>query len=148
MRALIYDTLCTGQGIADEIGIDVTGLPARVTPRRAQENVTYDDLPRPFLIYGMGNATSQQLSDATANDAQAERQFFQVWVHDEGGDFDLIDRICAAVIKLLRGLGSVPHRVYTIEYLETSGEFNNETYGTNFRYIRFQAIRAKVGAPA
>jgi hypothetical protein len=148
MRAWLYDWIVSDPALASKLGVDLDDLPSHVTPRRAQENVTYEDLPRPFLIYGLGNATAEQLSDSTANDAQAERQFFQVWVHDEGGDFNLIDEIVAIVIKRLRGAKSVPDFVYTVEYLETSQEFNNQTYGTNFRYIRFQAIKAKVGAPA
>lgn len=139
MRAWLHDTLCDHEPLRLQMGIaGVEEMRTRVMPRRSEETI---NVAKPFLIYGLGNATSEQLSDATAQDKNAERQFFQVWIHDEGGDFGLIDEIVPTIIDLLRGASSPADKVVTIEYLETSGEFNNETYNTNFRYIRFQAIR-------
>lgn len=144
MRAWLYDTL-----VGDEVLQGHLGGPAetldRVMPRQSQDNVL---AARPFLIYGLGNSTDEQLGDSTADDVEAERQFFQVWVHDAGGDYNLIDEIVEDVKRALIGKSHPPSKVLTIRYLETSQEFSNETYDTNFRYIRFQAIKARGRIPA
>lgn len=139
MRAWLYDHLTTDPELQGFFGGPV-GILERVMPRRSQGNIL---VPKPFLIYGLGNSTNEQLGDSTATDEeelQAERQFFQVWIHDEGGSYLQIDDIVAQVKKRLTGASDVPSRVNTVIYLETSQEFNNETYNTIFRYIRFQAI--------
>ena len=98
------------------------------------------------MVFGLGNSTSEALVDSTAldpNDKDAERQFFQVWVHDDSESYSLIDSIVEKVKRRLIGASSTEHKVLTITYLETSAEFNNETYNTLFRYIRFQAIKTQ-----
>lgn len=146
MRAWLYDLLWTDPELQDLLNLTAVQLQDRVMPRRSQQDVV--NLETPFLIYGLGNDTNEGLVDDTSSyEVEAERQFFQVWVHDQGGDFGLIDDIVRVVKARLRGQQSVPDRVLVVQYLETSQEFNNETYGTNFRYIRFQAIKAKVGIP-
>ena len=139
MHAWLYDTLITSEDLQLDLGGE-EGIAGRVLPRRSQTDIS---VPRPFLVYGMGNATNEQLGDSTANDVSAERQFFQVWIHDEGGGYDLINSIIPEVIRRLDGGSHVPSRIIVVTYLETSGEFSNETYNTLFRYIRFQAIRAQ-----
>ena len=146
MRAFLYDTLITSPDLRTHFG-GVEGIKTRVIPRQAKDIILPEE-KKPFLVMGMGNATSFQLSDSTANDAYAERQFFQIWVHDKGQSYLDIDEIYIPAVKArLIGASHVPSRVITIEYLETSQEFSNETYNTIFRYIRFQAIRGKVLAP-
>lgn len=144
MRAFLYDTLTGDTDLQTDLG-GAEGIKDRVIPRRSRGDIL---VTRPFLIFGLGNATSEQLEDSTANDAQAERQFFQIWVHDEGESYLLIDQMIDKVKKCLIGAISVEHKILTIRYLETSQEFNNESYNTIFRYIRFQAIRAKAGTPS
>lgn len=139
MRAWLYDTLVSSVELQSELG-GAGGIVDRVLPRRSEFVVPK---LRPFLIYGMGNSTNEALGDDTAGDAEAERQFFQIWVHDEGGSYVLIDQLVDKVKRTLRGKSSSANQILTIRYLETSAEFSNETYGTNFRYIRFQAIIAK-----
>lgn len=146
MRAMLYDLLTTDPVLQAAMGVTYEELQERVTPRRAQEN---NDIPKPFAVYGLGNSTNEGLTDSTAkNPDGAERQFFQVWIHDEGGDYTQIDNLVEIVKKRLTGQGNPAYRVITIQYLETSQEFSNETYGTLFRYIRFQAIKAKVVTPS
>lgn len=144
MRAWLYDLLVTDPNLQTELGGD-TGIRERVMPRRSQGTI---NVAKPFLIFGLGNATNEQLEDSTANDAEAQRQFFQIWIHDEGESYVLIDDLVEMVKARLIGASSPPDKVMTTRYLETSQEFNNETYGTNFRYIRFQAIIAKGGTPS
>jgi hypothetical protein len=142
MRAWLYDTLTDSTELQSDLG-GVGGIGDRVLPRRSQQVIP--EL-KPFVVYGLGNSTAEGLGDSTApNDKDADRQFFQVWVHDDGGSFTKIDTIVAKVIKLLHGAGSPANGVITVIYLETSAEFSSETYGTNFRYIRFQAVKVRGG---
>lgn len=144
MRAWLYDTLTQSEELQLDLGAE--DIKTRVVPRRSKTTVDINNLKRPFLIYGLGNATNQNLVDATADDPQdknATGQFFEVWIHDSGGSFVDIDAIVEHVIKLLNGASSPANGVISVSYLETSAEFNNETYDTNFRYVRFQAMIVK-----
>lgn len=138
MRAWLYDRLTTDTTLRDSLG-GVEGIKTRVIPRQSQGNII---IKKPFLMYGLGNATSLQLSDSTANDSLAERQFFQVWIHDEGGSYENIDSLYIPAVKA-RLVGQSPPGYITVGYLETSQEFSNETYNTIFRYLRFEAIKGK-----
>lgn len=142
MRAWLFDLLTTHPPLQAKLGGTLATAKDRVMPRRSEETI---NVAKPFLMYGLGNSTSEELSDSTANGAQdkdAERQFFQIWVHDDGGYYNQIDEMVGIIIPLVKGASSKADRIITVRYLETSAEFSNETYNTNFRYIRFQAIRA------
>lgn len=139
MRTWLYDTLTQDPALQVRLG-GVEAALTRVIPRQSETDIV---IPKPFLIFGMGNSTNEQLEDSTANDAQAERQFFQVWIHDEGGSYDLIDDMVPEVKNALVGKSHPPSKLLTVAYLETSSEFSNETYNTLFRYIRFQGILAQ-----
>jgi len=138
MRQLLasYPALWPLFGVAD-----ANEMLNRIVPRYSQTTI---NLPKPFLIYGLGNATNEDLAEDT--DHVAFRQFFEVWVHDEGGDFDLIDDIVFEVKKALTGENDPSSMLTNVRWLETSGEFHNDTYNTNFRYIRFQGIISKGAA--
>lgn len=144
MRAWLYDLLITDPDLQPIFG-GVDGIKTRVVPRRSQENI---NIPAPYIIFGLGNATSEDLGDSTADgpqDRDAERQFFQIWIHDEGESFVQIDDLIEKVKKRLIGASDPVSRVLTVRYLETSQEFSNQTYNTIFRYIRFQAIKTTGG---
>lgn len=143
MRAWIYDTLIASTDLQAELG-GVEGIKTRVMPRRSQES-TPPEVDKPFIIFGLGNDTNELLTDSTADDEDgfAHRQFWQIWVHDEDSSYVLIDDLVEVVKNLFLGASSPAHKVLTTRWLETSQEFNNQTYGTNFRYIRFQSIIAK-----
>jgi hypothetical protein len=144
MRAFLFDLLTTDQELWPLIGVGtLEQAQEQIMPRQSQENIL---ARRPFLVYGLGNATNEQLADDDAGDHEAERQFFQVWIHDEGGSYNLIEDIIPVVKRRLIGASHPPSKLVTIRYLETSGEFSNQTYNTIFRYIRFQAIIAKGAA--
>lgn len=136
MRAWLYDRLTTDPNLWPYLGGEFD-IQRRVMPRRSQENILG---PRPFIIYGLGNTSNEQLGDSTAQDHEAYRQFFQIWIHDEGGSYFDIDDIVEVVKKRLEGASDPISHLTTVIWLETSQEFNNETYNTLFRYIRFQGI--------
>lgn len=135
LRTFLYDRLYTCQPLQTLWGVDEQGLKSRVYPRRSQFVVPQT---KPFLIYGLQTLSNEALAED--QDHRAERQFFQVWIHDEDGDYSVIDDTIPVIIKCLVNATHPPANVSGVNYLETSQEFNNETYGTAFRYIRFQAI--------
>jgi hypothetical protein len=149
MRAWLFDKLATDPALTQLLG-GVEEAATRIVPRQSRKTLPPAlEGKRPFLVFGLGNSTAEQLMDSTDPRAvDAERQFFQVWIHDEGGSFVRIDQMVPLVKKALVGGHDSVSNLMTVIYLETSQEFNNETYGTIFRYIRFQAILAKSGAPA
>jgi hypothetical protein len=140
MRVFLYDTLTADTNLQVLYG-GVEGIKTRVVPRASQKTV---NIPRPFIIYGLGNSTAERLVDPTDPDAKdPEGQFSQIWVHDESGDYSLIDDTLELIKAALVGKGDPAHNVLTTLYLETSQEFVNDTYNTIFRYARFQHIIAK-----
>jgi hypothetical protein len=138
MRAWLYDHLTTDPDLIGALRTDVNGILTRVMPRVSQDTI---NIPKPFLVYGLGNNTNEDLAED--NDHEAHRQFFQVWIHDEGGDYGLIDDMVEIVKGAFQGKNHPPSNVTQVRWLETSGEFANETYNTIFRYVRFQAIISK-----
>lgn len=137
MRAWLYDTLTSDVELQALMGGPV-GILERVVPRQSQMT---SNIEKPYLIYGLGTNTNEDLAED--GDHEAHRQFFQVWIHDEGGDYGLIDDIVELVKRALVNKTSPAHRVSMVRWLETSSEFYNETYDTLFRYVRFQAIISK-----
>ena len=138
MRAWLFDRLTTDEALQTKLGADLAELQQRVRPREASETI---NIPKPYLIYGMGNNTNEDLAED--RDHEAHRQFFQIWIHDEGGDYSVIDEIVEIVKDRLQNASDAASKVTMVRWLETSGEFANETYNTLFRYVRFQAIISK-----
>lgn len=121
--------------------LDVPPMADRIVPRESQNTV---NLSKPFIIYGLGNNTNEDLSED--EDHEAHRQFFQIWIHDEPGSYIRIDDAIRIIKALFNGRSHPPSHVLTVRWLENSAEFSNQTYNTIFRYMRFQAIIAK-GVP-
>lgn len=108
----------------------------------ARESLEIGDLPVPFLAYGLGNSTAENLVDATSDELDAERQFFQVWAFDARADYARIDEeLLPAIRRVFRGASSTADGVIAVRWLETSQEFDDQTLRAIFRYHRFQAIR-------
>lgn len=104
------------------------------------ESMTSANVVKPFLVYTIGNATDEQLSEEPEG---PERQFFQIYIHDEGADYQQIDDIIARVKTLLRNARDPESGIITVIYLETSRDLDDGTMGTILRYIRFVAIKEK-----
>ena len=95
---------------------------------------------KPFLVYTIGNATDVLLSEEPDT---PERQFFQIYIHDEGADYTRIDEGVKRVKKLLRHQQNAEAGIIDIIYLETSRDLDDVTMNTILRYIRFQAIKER-----
>lgn len=141
MRTWLYDTLTSDPSLQSYLGGSLVTARTRVVPRESRTTIS---LPKPFLIYGLGNETNEDLSEDPQH--SASRQFFQVWVHDEGASYIKIDEMVEAVKETLKVVSSYSSEVISTRWLETSQEFANQTYNTIYRYARFQAILGK-GVP-
>jgi hypothetical protein len=137
IRVWVYDTLKGSTPLRTLLGYTALEMATQVMPRESQQVVP----KKPFIIYGLGNNTNEGLSEDPGH--KADRQFFQIWIHDEGGDFARIDSGVEIIKTLFQNAFHVPSMVSHTNWLETSQEFSNETYGSIFRYIRFQAIVSK-----
>ena len=104
------------------------------------ESMDSSTVEKPFLVYTIGNATDEELSEEPEG---PERQFFQIYIHDEGADYTRIDRIVARVKTLLRNQSDKASGIINVIYLETSRDLDDSTMNTILRYIRFVAIKEK-----
>lgn len=138
MRAFLFDTLAASPELQTKLQFTAETARTKIHPRRSETNI---NIPKPFLIYGLGNATNEALAED--DDHVAYRQFFQIWIHDDAGSYLLIDEVLDIVKDVLVGQHHAGSKLTTINWLENSQEFSNETYNTIFRYARFQAIISK-----
>lgn len=134
MRTWLHQRLISSAEVQTWLGGDPAG---RVFPRFTQSTIPG---PRPFIIHGLGNSSDMLSSE---DEGFGRRQYFQVWLHDEGADYTRIDEGLDIVTALLVNQSDPASNLTTVQWLETSQEFNNETYNTIFRYLRFQAIISK-----
>ena len=137
MRVWLYDILHNApalQGYYNNLPL----VNLDVFPRES----LHDTVQRkPFIVYGLGNDTNEQLSEDKNH--KAHRQFFQIWIHDDGGDYTRIDDLVEIVVNLLQGQAAPSYDITNVHWLETRQEFSDQTFNTLFRYIRFQAIISK-----
>ena len=138
MRTWLYDHLTSYEPLQAFLGGTLESAQERIFPRESQSSIP---VSAPFLMFGLGNETNEDLAEDV--DHCASRQFFQIWVHDRAGSYTTIDDIIPVVKNRLIMASHPPSLVSQVRYLETSAEFSNETYNTIFRYIRFQAIISK-----
>lgn len=130
MRTWLYQTLKNDPGLIELFG-----------NRFYQgESMMSANIAKPFLVYTIGNATDALLSEEMNT---PERQFFQIYIHDEGADYTKIDEGVRRVKNLLRHQQSAEAGIIDIVYLETSRDLDDVTMNTILRYIRFQAIKEK-----
>jgi len=131
MRTWLYQTLINAPTL--QAVLEATDLSERVFQG---ESLDTNQIIKPFLVYTIGNSTSEHLSDYhTAN-----RQFFTIFVHDQPADYTKIDDVVKVVKTLLVGAGDKASHMMIIRHLETSRDLDDQTMNTILRYIRFQAI--------
>ena len=129
MRQFIIDSLKASTGVTDLVGNRIY----------QGEALTASELTRPFLIYRVGNETTESISE----DAQTpHRVYFQVYVHDNPADYTKIDTLCQEVRQALVGGPYPDYKILRVAYMETSRDLDDDTMRTIFRYLRFQAIRS------
>lgn len=140
-RTFIYSQLTTFAPLIALIG----GSP---NPRVfAKKTMTSSIEDCPYIVYKLGNSTNEEFSEADGA-PEIDRQYLQVWVHDfhdgETGDYMAIDSVLTQVRAALTGQSSAADGIWTIRYLETSQDLNDDTLNTLFRYARFQIIKKEM----
>lgn len=119
-------------------GAELQGwIQSRVFAKKSMKSSIED---HPYLIYKLGNATNEDLSEVST----AHRQYFQIYVHDyadmENADYMRIDAVIVALKELLHLASSAADNVIEVRYLETSQDLDDITLGTIFKYVRFVAV--------
>ena len=134
-RTFIYRTLVNNAGVTSLVG-------GAANPRVfAKKTMTSSIEECPYIVYKLGNETSLDFAETH----EMSNQFFQVWVHDyhdgELADYEKIDEIITAVKAAFFLASSGPDRVYSVKFLETSQDLNDDTLNTVFKYVRFILVK-------
>jgi hypothetical protein len=96
---------------------------------------------KPYLVYHFGNQTDEGMYDE--DNFQPSRQFLQVFMHVDQGDYGPVDDIADAVKAALLSVAGRPPMLVGMQYLETSQDLQDNLLQTFFRYARFQIAQAK-----
>lgn len=98
---------------------------------RILEASSVNEVPeRPFITYRMH-------THFPLNRGLGQREYSQVWVHDDPGDYMRIDDILG---KIRRAVEAAPSEGEFLEarWIETGVDLKDDVMGTITRYIRFQ----------
>jgi hypothetical protein len=103
------------------------------------ESMLTANIKKPFLVYNLGNRTTEDLSEEIP---EVSRQFLTIFLHDVPADYSQIDQMEMAVIHGLNQANSEQDAIITTRYLETSRDLDDQALGTIYRYVRLQLIRS------
>lgn len=131
IRTWVHQTLSTNDALLPVVGGRVFQQGAILTAQSV----------KPYLVHHFGNATDEGMYDE--DNYQPLRQFLQVYIHTEQGDYGPIDDIAPLVKAALVNGTSKPPYLITARYLETSQDLQDDLLQTYFRYLRFQLILAR-----
>lgn len=107
----------------------------------AGESLMSAQLSKPYIVFRMGSDPDEGLFDDPDVPSRPNRQFFMVYIHDERPDYTGIDSYCKLVKNAFRLNPKSPSdSVVWTTFLEQSGDFDDVTLDTVFRYLRFQAV--------
>lgn len=96
---------------------------------------------KPYLVHHFGNNTDEGMSDE--DNFQPNRQFLQIFIHCDQGDYGPIDEIMPLVKRALMDRAGRPPSLVGVQYLETSQDLQDDQLQTYFRYMRFQLINTE-----
>jgi hypothetical protein len=131
VRAWVHQRLSTDPALTAVVG-------GRVSQQGA---VLSAQTEKPYLVHHFGNNTDEGMYDE--DDRKPNRQFLQVFVHTDQGDYGPLDDIIPLVKAALTNLAGRPEDLIHVQYLETSQDLQDDLLQTYFRYIRFQLILAR-----
>ena len=134
-RTFIYRTLANNPGVTNLVG-------GASNPRIfAKKSMTSSVEECPYIVYKLGNETSLDFAETH----EMSNQFFQVWVHDfhdgDVADYEKIDEVISAVKSAFFLASSGSDMVYSVKFLETSQDLNDDTLNTVFKYVRFILVK-------
>lgn len=97
-------------------------------------------ITKPYVVHTMGNNTDEGMYDRDS--FRPNRQFFQVYVHGDKGDYLMIDDVVPLVKEALIDT-PVSGSVIEVRYLETSQDLEDNILQTYMKYVRFQAALSR-----
>jgi hypothetical protein len=127
MRKLLYNALVGTTSIADLVPAERWIARSALTERPQT----------PFVVYAFGE-TTLALSAATAR-----FQTFELWVHDEAGDYTVIDSILDEIEDVVSGweqLEGYGYRALRVEWNGRSGDLADDDLRTAVRTGSFRAV--------
>lgn len=96
---------------------------------------------KPYLVHHFGNNTDEGMYDQ--DNLQPNRQYLQVFIHVDQGDYGPIDDLVPLVKNALNNGPGKPGSLIEVQYLETSQDLQDNLLQTYFRYMRFQLILSR-----
>ena len=134
IRQWLYDTLLNDPNLSAVVGDRIF----------QGESMTSAQITKPYLVYRLGNDTDENFGGEGRTDPQPHRTFFQVYIHDEPGDYDVIDNAVRLIKNAFRAVGGSPEDgIMAVRYLETSRDMDDADLATILRYCRFQFILSR-----
>ncbi len=98
-------------------------------------------VPRPLIVLKFVSTSDEQLFDDPDIPLRPNRQFLEVWVHDNRPSYVQIDKICSLVKQALRTQQVSPDAyIMGVKYLDTSADLMDTSMDTVLRYVRFHLI--------
>lgn len=125
LREWLFSTLSASTPLTD------------VIEDRIYQGASLQDIPdvKPYLLYRFGTR-SRGLSGADGISAWV--QPLQIFVHDNPGDYVLIDGLLDQLTTLLQGAHEAP--IVRCEWLEDSEDLRDDEMFTIMRFSRYQLI--------
>lgn len=128
MRQLIFDTLRNTAAVTALVGT------------RIYEGGALTEVPKvkPFLVVRMGAENVALKGRGKPSEAfnLPKSQYSQLWAHDEGGDYLMIDNILFQARIALESIESVGN-VLTIAWIEGSRDLRDPDFNTLTKYSRY-----------
>src|SRR3954463_9381484 len=81
-------------------------------------------VPRPYLVHHFGNNTDEGMYDEDS--FKPNRQFLQVFLHCDQGDYGPLDDLLPQVKTALMSLAGRPSDLIHVQYLETSQDLQDD----------------------
>lgn len=110
---------------------DSAPLQALVADRIYPVNMEDVKPPVPYLVYRIGIAVPRIVPAKSAN--------FQVWAHDDRGDYSVIDNLLSLVKDTLISEGDPDY--FAIRWLDDSEDLFDDASVTITRYSRFDMVK-------
>lgn len=135
IRTWVHQTLSTDADLVAEVVDRVFQQGSLLTAQQL----------KPYLVHHFGNQTDEGMSDEILDEGsyQPNRQFLQIFIHVDQGDYGPIDDLIPLVKKALSRIDNKPSELIAVRYLETSQDLQDDLLQTHFRYMRFQLILAR-----
>lgn len=114
---------------------------AIISPDRIKtgQSMMTAQVAKPYIVVNFTNDPDLGWDDPDV-DARPHMQYFIVYVHDARPSYVQVDQICDLVKNAFRlNPSSTDDKVVWTTYLERSGDFDDVSLDTVFRYMRFIA---------